>query len=60
MAIIKPMEIAFDDMKTYYNRYLRVYSDWTRRRKFGGVKHVALVLEHMLMNQSFHNGRAAF
>ena len=27
---------------------LRVYSDWTRQCQFDGVKHDALVLEHML------------
>ena len=25
----------------------KVYSDWTEQRKFDGVKHDALVLEHM-------------
>ena len=27
--------------------------------QFDGVKHFALVLEYMLVNQSFHTGRAA-
>ena len=36
---------------------LKVYSDRTRQRKFDGVKHNALVLEHMLINRSIHTGR---
>ena len=36
-----------------------VYSDWTRRRRIGGVKYDALVLWHMLVDRSFHSGRAA-
>ena len=35
---------------------VRVYSDWTRQRQFDGVKHDALVLEHMLVNRSIHTG----
>ena len=38
---------------------LRVYSDWTRQHQIDGVKHGALVLEHMLINRSIHTGRAA-
>ena len=30
-----------------------------RRRQFDGVKHDALVFEHMLINVSIHIGRAA-
>ena len=33
----------------------RVYSDQTCQRQFGGVKHDALVLEHMLTYRSIHN-----
>ena len=38
---------------------LRVYTEWTHQRQFDGVKHGALVLEHMLINRSIHIGRAA-
>ena len=41
------------------NRTLRVYSDWTRQRHNDGVKHNALVLEHMLVNRSIQTGRVA-
>ena len=35
----------------------RVYSDWMRQRQCDGVKHDALVLEHMLVNRSIHTDR---
>ena len=38
---------------------IRVYSDWTRQRHCDGVKHYALIIGHMLMNQRIHTGRAA-
>ena len=38
---------------------LMVNSDWTCRRQIDSVKHDALGLEHMLVNQSIHTGRAA-
>ena len=37
----------------------RIYLDWMRQRECDGVKHDALVLEHMLINRSIHTGRAA-
>ena len=42
-----------------YGRRLRVYSDWTRQRQIDGVKHVALVLEPMLINRNIHTWHAA-
>ena len=40
-------------------RWLRVYSDRTRQRQIDGVKHNALVLEHILVNRSIQTGRVA-
>ena len=42
-----------------YKNSVMVYSDWTRQRQFDGVKHVALVLKHILITRSIHTGRAA-
>ena len=36
-----------------------VYSEWTRQRHYDGVKHNALVLEHMLVNRSMHTSLVA-
>ena len=55
-------EISSPEMKSIAGndiRRVRVYSDWTRRRQFVGVKHDALVLEHVLVNRSIHMGRGA-
>ena len=30
------------------------------QRQFDGIKHDALVLEHVLINRSIHTGRGAF
>ena len=38
---------------------VRVSSDWKRPHQFDGVKHDAVVLEHMLINRRIHTGRTA-
>ena len=38
---------------------IMVYSDRTRQRHNDGVKHNALVLEHMLVNRCIQTGRVA-
>ena len=48
-----------DSFGLYNMGRVRVFSDRTRQRQNDGVKHYALDLEHMLVNQSIQTGRVA-